>query len=1503
MRKSLVFLVVLVFWAEPAFVKDYPLGDLNFDRKVDFEDIQVLAQQWLSHPASLADLNNDEEVGMIDFALLAEDWRQSNFPLVINEFMASNNSTYADPQDEYDDWIEIYNAGRVAIDIGGMYLTDDLAEPAKWQIPNDNPSVTTIPAGGYLVIWADGDTQDTGLHANFNLNAAGEELGLFNTDANTVIDSISFGQQTVDISYGRYPDASGNLRFFGYPTPGQENNDAYFGVVEDVRFSHDRGFYDTPFSVKFTTETEGATIHYTLDGSEPGDMSGRLLNGYVYTEQIPITKTTCLRAIALKTGWKPSNVDTHTYIFNASDTIKTMPLISLVGDEGKTFYEPDGIMAIVGGHYSGGVWQSDGPGSYNNPINRGRAYERPVSFEILDSQAGTNTQIDCGIRVAGSNYHRPRYTRGDNWDYNYDKFSFKLFFRNTYGDDKLDYPFFPLADTDSFKAISLRGGHNDVHNPFIKDEMLRRLHKDMGGVAVIGTVANLFLNGQHKSFYNPCERLDHDFFRDYYDVDTDWDVITQLKVRNGDSKAWNATIDFFRYNDLSITANYEQAGQMIDIVDFIDYLIIQLYSANWDWPNNNWTVSRERTPQGKFRFHCWDMEGTMETQYLNSFGFDDFPSWSPGGLNGLGSPLARLYRSLKANSEFRILFADRIQKHFFYDGALTPANIERRFTELRQQMSQVLPGMNTSILTSWIPNRHQIMLDKFTVEGLFPSQGPALLVNGSLQHGGQISLTDQISMAVLDVISYIDFELVAEGAPVRVRVPVDNSLGFTWTSIAFVPDSSWTDGSTGTGVGYERGSGYGAWIGTDVSSQMYGGSTSVFTRTEFNYDGGQDFDKLELQMRYDDGFIAYLNGTEVYRSSNVYNDTPGFASAGNHEAGSEYEKFNITGFKHLLIVGTNVLAFHGVNTSNTSSDMLVMPRLVGQFVDITHSSAPIWYTTDGSDPRLQGGSLNPTAIEYTYPFTLSESRYVKARTLDNGQWSALNEAIFAIGPVAENLRITEIMYNPGDYNEPNDPNPVPSAAEGTEYIELTNIGSETINLNLVKFTNGVDFTFSDMELAPGGFVLIVKDESAFLGKYPSFSGLIAGQYTGSLNNAGERIELQDAIGQSIHNFRYRDNWYDITDGLGFSLTIKDPVNTDPDVYGDKADWRPSATIDGSPGYDDSDEVPALGSVVINEILTHSHLGEPDWIELHNTTDHTINIGGWFLSDDDSDFTKYEMASGTAIPANGYIVFYEDVHFGNPADSGCHVQFALSENGETLYLHSGRDGLLTGYSEQENFGASETAVAFGRYQKSTGTYNFVAMSENTAGYANAYPLVGPVVINEIMYHPDIEGDAEYVELLNITGDSVLLYDSIAGEPWRFTDDPDDPGLEFLFPTGPAVTVGPGEYILLVKDVEIYRARFGEPLCELVFEWGSGKLSNGGEKIQLSKPGDVDGQGVRQWIRVDRVVYSDGSHPVGEDPWPMEADGGGLSLSRMVPSDYGNDVVNWQAAEPSPGQANP
>lgn len=325
-------------------------------------------------------------------------------------------------------------------------------------------------------------------------------------------------------------------------------------------------------------------------------------------------------------------------------------------------------------------------------------------------------------------------------------------------------------------------------------------------------------------------------------------------------------------------------------------------------------------------------------------------------------------------------------------------------------------------------------------------------------------------------------------------------------------------------------------------------------------------------------------------------------------------------------------------------------------------------------------------------------------------------------------------------------------------------------------------------------------------------------------------------------------------------------------------------------------------IVINEVLAHAHAEAPDWIEFYNPSTIPIDIGGWFLSDTETDLEKYQIAAGTVVEPNGYVVLYESTHFSNPFDPGMRTPFAFTENGEAAYLYSGDDPVFPDTLISVVFGASETSYSFGRYLKSTGTYDFPTMSQVTPGRANAYPRVGPVVIDEIMYHPSIDGDAEYVELLNITDIPVTLFDFSVGEPWRFMD---ESGIDFFFPTDAPVTIEPHSHVLLVRDLKAAKL-YGLPANAIVFDWGSGKLANEGENLHLLKPGDVDDKGNRYWIEVDRISFSDGSHgkgfPGGVDPWPVGADGDGLSLNRLFPSRYGNDPNNWHATIPTPGSVN-
>ncbi|MBI4327028.1 MAG: lamin tail domain-containing protein, partial [Chloroflexi bacterium] len=382
------------------------------------------------------------------------------------------------------------------------------------------------------------------------------------------------------------------------------------------------------------------------------------------------------------------------------------------------------------------------------------------------------------------------------------------------------------------------------------------------------------------------------------------------------------------------------------------------------------------------------------------------------------------------------------------------------------------------------------------------------------------------------------------------------------------------------------------------------------------------------------------------------------------------------------------------------------------------------------------------------------------------------------------LRVTEIMYHPAP-----PPAGSPFDQEDFEYLELKNIGPAALDLTGVHFAGGIDFDFTGStvtRLEAGQSVLLVKNQAAFVSRYGGgFS--IAGAFSGNLENNGENLRLEDALGEKVLEFDYNNSWDPVTDGQGFALVIVDelaPWNT----WGDRASWRRSAKLGGSPGLTDPPPTP-IPAILINEILTHTDPPLLDAIECFNPTPNEVNIGGWFLTDDRSVPKKFRIPPDTIIGDGGYLVFTE-ADF-NPAP-GVDPSFSLSSHGEEVFLFSADSaGNLTGYSDGFPFDAGANGVSFGRYTNSAGEVLYPLQATNTFGSTNAGPRVGPVVISEIQYLPPPGGD-EFIELKNTSNDAIKLYDPAhPTNTWKLN------GAAFSFPTNTQI---PAHGLLLVAGTD-------------------------------------------------------------------------------------------------------
>lgn len=639
--------------------------------------------------------------------------------------------------DSSPDWIELRNLSAEPVSLAGWRLSDNLSSPAKWIFPVS----ATIPANGYLLVLCDDlnitePTPGGYYHTSFKLSAGGESVVLSDASG-VVVDQVGFGQQTAFESFGR--GEGGQWVYLGEPTPGGANDlaSALTGQVEPVQFSISPGFYSGSRTVNLTTATPGALIRYTLDGTEPATGVGG--SGSAVT----ITNSRALRARAFKAGMIPSKVTTGTYLMNESTARQSLPALCLVGDEQRSLYRPYGVMAISGGAWTNfaspaptgnnGVWTQTGAGvgsavdlsAYNNPIHRGRFTEKSVNLEVLRADGSPGPNTGFGLRIAGSPHARPRYRLTNPnrlpgaspapndgvWsqtDFT-QKPSFNFFFRGEYSDaDDLEWPLFPDYPVSSFHSLRVRAGKNDVSNPFIEDEYMRRLFLATGQVGSRGMINTLYVNGVYKGYYNLCEHLREKFFQKHYQSDRLWDVRQVTTIASGDGLAFQEMITFLRNNPQSNLANYQGMKQRLDMVNFIDYLLTNIVGVTGDWPHNNFVCSRERSSQGRHRYHLWDAEGAFG-DFSGTVRTNMFVAGTTGSIvttNATGAGLAEgiriLYTLLRESPEFKLLFADRIQKHFFNGGCFTETKMLAEWNAMKAEFAPVIaPSAVTDRVTPW----------------------------------------------------------------------------------------------------------------------------------------------------------------------------------------------------------------------------------------------------------------------------------------------------------------------------------------------------------------------------------------------------------------------------------------------------------------------------------------------------------------------------------------------------------------------------------------------------------------------------------------------------------------------------------------------------------------------------------------------------------------------------------------------------------------------------------
>ena len=649
-------------------------------------------------------------------------------PVVISEFMTANQSGLMDEDGDYVDWIEIHNRSSQSVNLADWTLTDTEAQPTRWTFPD-----ISLPAGDYLIVFASGKNrslkrtsvtdvpEEAGyLHTNFSLRSDGGFLALYAPTLRRYLDTqaIRYTPQLADISFGRYSDEAGAYGYFAAPTPGAPNPERarWQGMLPSVEFSVAHGLYDAPFSVELTTSTPHVTIRYTTDFSEP-----TVKHGEVYADPIHISKTTVLRAAAFQSDYLLAPITTQTYLF--VEDIAEQPAapvgfpnlwgqheISFGGYAAGTPRLADYAMdAEIVNEPSYGSLLRDGLHAlpsislvtemanldiYANPRGRGREWERPVSLEFIPTngeapEGFTGFQINAGLRIQGG---------AGRWEF-MPKHSFRLFFKSQYGPGQLRYKLFPDSPMNEFDTLVLRAGVDRSfagHPPapervmdhrlatYVRDEWARASQIAMSGIGSHGIFVHLYLNGLYWGIYNLIERPDTSFMAAYFDgTRSDWYSANHGGSVEGRTDRFDVLLRLAREGGLAAPEKYATMLEFIEPEQFSDYVILNWYVGNEDWPENNWYVN-VRFPAGRNYFFVWDAEDTWNNGAQVQLGSDGFE----------GAPFPNVvklvFEALMENDDFRLTFADRLHKHLFNGGALTDEASQARWLAICNEIETAI---------------------------------------------------------------------------------------------------------------------------------------------------------------------------------------------------------------------------------------------------------------------------------------------------------------------------------------------------------------------------------------------------------------------------------------------------------------------------------------------------------------------------------------------------------------------------------------------------------------------------------------------------------------------------------------------------------------------------------------------------------------------------------------------------------------------------------------------
>lgn len=586
--------------------------------------------------------------------------------LTINEIVSKNTKTYLSLDSQSHDWIELYNNSSDTLELSNYFLSDKENHLLMWMLPN-----IKLNPFSHFIVFASGKNsiEKNQVHTNFQIKSEGEDLFLTNNKGE-IIDFYPGVSLQENESFGRFPDGSLYTGILQDATPGQAN-DLIQKEYSHLSFSKEAGFYKEKFNLSIQCSFPNTTIRFTIDGSDP------ISSSFEYNDSIYINSKSneenVHSEISTSDDWSPpknqvfkghtikaaaffnekriSDIYCKSYFILPQSKNYSLPVVSLISDF-NNFFDPDSGIYVKG--------------NYFNFKKRGVEWERPTSLEYFDEKGALQFSQKAGIRING-NKSRTSPQK-----------SLQLFAKEIYDKKKFEYAFFDNDCSSTFNRIKLRSASgSDWKFTMFKNELAQKISSNLDLELACSKPVLVFINGEYWGIHHLTEKINDDYFSDYFDIDKEEVNILSFDgvMESGNSDSYREMIRFISNNDLQKEENFLHVADQINLSNYIDYNCAEIFFSNKDWPNNNVRYWKPQN-KSKWRWLFFDCDACMGYEYydiLQDFTFEEnysanFQSWS-----------TFLLHNLLKNDSFKLAFRSRFE--YLLNNDFSFANISKQIDE------------------------------------------------------------------------------------------------------------------------------------------------------------------------------------------------------------------------------------------------------------------------------------------------------------------------------------------------------------------------------------------------------------------------------------------------------------------------------------------------------------------------------------------------------------------------------------------------------------------------------------------------------------------------------------------------------------------------------------------------------------------------------------------------------------------------------------------------------